>query len=512
MATPVLLQNNFSLGMKQDQARNRQPLNTLWNAVDVILNYGAALRQRGGWSYQSQDIASITSTAASIRGGIYAIFSTTAGGELARNIAIDEDGYVYDATIAGSASGIGAGVQIAQNPIYHGGTAVTAATPVFTGIVIIPDATGANVPKKYDGTTLGNLNGTPPKARYAGVYKDYTILANGTVGSTYYPNRIWFSPPGDPDVAVSGAVTAWDTENSWIDFSLPVRGFGPLKNACLIFHEEQISRVRGSVPPPDEDMVVDDPLFNIGLLDTFSISTYKDNVYWCAPEGVFRSDGVIIDDLTKKGGMLRYWLDLIDDATATWTFSTGVQRDTLFITVMDGATFKDAFMVDLQSLAWTRLSNIDALSLWTGMYAKSDELYWGRKNAARVCRLSTIFNVGSSTYKTDGDGDAVLPVVETAFYEVGRPGLKRFRRLFVGADVHDYATDDPTITVQYLTSPEATSYTTAGTVSESTAYLRSKIPLSTRGPGVGLKFTKANAGDFLLHDIGVEIITQEPSK
>ena len=223
--------------MKRDSPRNNMPPASLWNAIDVIINYGAPLRQRGGWIYHSQDISSVTAgSATQIKAGVYATFATSAGGSTSKNLVIDEDGRLYDATTASSASNIGAALTVLQNPIFHGGTAASAATAVYTGLVIIPDGTGAAVPKKYDGTTLTNLGGTPPKARYATVYKDYTVLGNGTVGSTYYPNRIWFSPEGDPDCAVS-SVTAYDTTDSWIDFSLAVKGFGSTRNALLVFHE-----------------------------------------------------------------------------------------------------------------------------------------------------------------------------------------------------------------------------------------------------------------------------------
>ena len=498
--------------MKRDFPRSSMPAGSLWNAVDVIVNYGAPLRQRGGWVHHSQDVSAVTATSTYIRGGVYATFSTSAGGTSAKNIAIDEDGYVFDASTASSATSIGAGVTIKQNPVFHGGTAASAATAVYTGLIVIPDGTGAAVPKKYDGTTLADLGGTPPKARYACVYKDYTVLGNGTVGSTYYPNRIWFSPEGDPDVAVSGAVTAWDTTDSWIDFSLPVIGLGSTRNAMLVFHDSQVSRVRGATPPPDEDMVVDDPMFKVGLFDAMSLAEHKDTIIWASPEGVFRSDAVILDDLTKRGGMLRYWLDLTKDATSTWTFAGGTHRDTYYLCVMDGTTFKDCFAIDLVSLAWTRLSNVDAVSFWDGLNGTADELYWGRRGAARVSRLSTIFRVGDSTYKADGDSDSVAPVVETPYYTVGKIGLKRLKRVYVGYELTDHGTDDPSCAVSFVTTPEETSYTSASSLPESTEYDRRRVDILKQAYGFGLKFTRANSGDFLLYDLGVDHIPQEQSR
>ena len=481
------------------------PPGTAWELVDLILNYGAPVRVRGGWAHHSQDIASVTATASHIRGGIFAVFATSAGAAVQKCLAIDEDGHVFDATTASSATSIGAGVTIAQNPVFHGGTAVSAGTIVYTGLIIIPDSTGAAVPKKYDGTSLTNLGGSPPQARRAAVYKDFTVLGNGKVGTTEFPNRTWFSPEGDPDVAVSGAVTAWDTTDSWIDFSQPIKGYGATKNALLVFGDSIVSRIRGSSPPPDEDMVVDDPMFQIGLLDPFSIVEHKESIFWCAPEGVFRSDGVVLDDLTKKGGILRHWLDLVKNATSTWTFASGVIRDQMVIAIMDGTTFKDCLMVDLQSYAWTRHLNVDAQSFWTGLLAQADELYWGRRGAARVSRFSTIFNVGNSTLKLDGDGDAVAGTLETPFYTLGKPGLKRIRRLYVGYETTDYATDNPALTVSYVLTPEETAYTAlTPTLDEQTTYKRERLTVAERGPGIGLKLAKANAGDLLIHDLSLE--------
>ena len=514
MARVETVQTSWVNGMKSDFPRDGMPPNSAWNAVDLILNYGAPLRQRGGWANWSQDIASVTAASATyIRGGLYAVYATSAGGSTAKNIAIDEDGHLFDVTTTNAAASIGAALTLLQNPVFHGGTAASAATPVFTGLAIIPDGTGAAVPKKYDGTTLSNLGGSPPKARFASVYKDYTVLANGTVGSTLYPNRVWFSPEGDPDVAVSGAVTAWDTTDSWIDFSQPVKGFGATKNALLVFGDTQLARIRGSTPPPDEDMVVDDPLFQVGLLDAFSIVEHKESIFWAAPEGVFRSDGVVLDDLTKKGGMLRHWLNLVSSATSTWTVAAGVIRDQYVVVLMDGSTFKDCLVCDLQSYAWTRMSNIDAVAMWTGQQGLADELYWGRRGAARVAVLDSIFQkVGDSSYKADGDSDVVAPVLETPFYELGKPGLKRIKNCYVGYELTDHGSDNPSCAVSFITTPEETSYTASTALSETTTYRRERRGISKQAPGVALKFTRSNAGDFLLYDLGYEVHALEQSR
>jgi hypothetical protein len=511
MARLLPLQNQFNTGMKRDTSRNRMPPNSCWNLVDIIADYDAPARERSGWSHASASVSAVTATATSIAGGIFAIFSPTAG-EVQRNLFLDEDGLLYRVATDGTVTLIGAALTLAQNPIFHGGTAASAATAVYTGLVIIPDATGAAVPKKYDGTTLSNLGGSPPKARYATVYGDYTVLGSGTVDSIEYPNRIWFSPAGDPDAGFSGAQTAWDTEDSWIDFSLPIKGLAATKNAMLVFHSDHVSRIRGNSPPPDEDMVVDDPFQRVGLLDAFSITTDQDMIYWCAPEGVFRTDGVSLDDITLKGGMLRYWLDLAAMATTAYRFATGIHRGTLFISVMDGSTIVDGFMVNLNSYAWSRISNLDAVSFWDGLRNQSDEEYFARKNQAFIGRLETIFDVGDATVKNDGNGTAVASILETPFFELGRAGLKTLKALFAGYSLLDFASDNPSIAVSYVTTPEETSYTALGTMTEQSTYSRQRMQIGGRGYGIALKFQRQNAGDFRGYDLALEAVLLEESK
>jgi hypothetical protein len=513
---PLGLQNEFNAGQKRDFSRNRMPPNSAWTLKDVILDYGAPARERGGWAHASASVSAASggSGATYMRGGIYVIFSPSGGSDPA-NLAQDEDGLLYEIAANGTVTLIGTSVTLLQNPVFHGGVAASAASAVYTGLVIIPDGTGAAVPKVYDGTTLDNLHGTPPKARFAAVYKDYTVLANGTVGSTYFPNRIWFSPPGDPDCFGTSGVTVWDTTDSWIDFSTPVRALAATKNVLFVFGDGQLSRVRGSVPPPDADMVPDDPWMQIGLLDPMSITSFEDVVYWCAPEGVFKSDGVYVDNIAAKGGMLRHWLDLAASATSAYSFAAGIIRNKLVISVMNGGTFVDAFMVDLKSFAWTQLTNLDANAFWNGTTGGlvSDDTFFSRREQAYVGRLDSMFaEVDDATFKSDGDGTAVAAVIETPFYELGRPGIKNVKGILVGYHLADHASDNPTFEVSYVSTPDDTSYTSLGTLSETTEYDRRRLQLGGRFWGLGLKLTRANAGDFHLFDIAAEVSFQEESK
>lgn len=450
---------------------------SLWNAVDVLIEDGGPLRERGGWSA----VANIaTGSGTQVVAGIYAPFNNGA-----QNLALTNGSDLFlitpgSAVIA--ASGVGGPK---QNPIFH------------NNLVIVPSYDGINTVWKYDGSSAASLTAAPT-GMYACVYKDYTILGASSTSA----NRAWFSEPGVPN-------GTWDTTSSWLQFSQPIRGFASLRNAVLVFGDGVTARIRGSIPPPDTDMVVDDPVFQVGITDARSIAYHGENAIWCSTEGVFRSDGVALDDLSRKGGMKSYWQDLFADYSSTWTTAGGVLFDTYFVAVLDGGTFKDAFAVDLNTYSWTRITNLKALSFWPSVGA-IDELYFGRRDQASIGRMSSIWSP-SSTTKNDGNGTAVTGVIETPFYE-GRPGLKQWIKGFASLDVTEHASDSPSATIQAVWTPESTSYETLKTVSATDAYSRTRFDMNKRAHGVGFKIARSGAGDFRFYSLEAEMNPLEKSR
>ena len=95
---------------------------------------------------------------------------------------------------------------------------------------------------------------------------------------------------------------------------------------------------------------------------------------------------------------------------------------------------------------------------------------------------------------------------------MGRPGIKTLKAVYAGYTLKDLASDNPSITVSYLTSPEATSYTDLGSLAESEVYTRRRIPIGGRVWGAAFKFTRVASGDFYGYDLAAEVNFHEESK
>lgn len=483
MSSPATLQADFRR-MERDSPRNRMRQASLWNAIDYIPENGAPIRERGGWSNVAA-VSAVSASATQIRAGLAAPF--TAGGQI---LAIDEDGLLWKYTSGGTVTLVGTALTPLQNPVFHANT------------IIIPSDDGVNVPKKYDGSTIANLSGTAPPGRYACYFKDYTVLANSVAN----PRRQWFSEEGAP-------AGVWDTTYSLIDYSRPIIGQASLRNAILVFHKDTVSRLRGSSPPASSDtgdFVRDDPAFHVGCLDARSIVEYEDEAFWASAKGVYRSDGVAFDDLTKRAGMTQYWQDLVAAYATTWTLGAGIFNDTYVLCIMNGATFIDAFALDVKDYHMTRISNLDAITFWNSVDA-IDELYWGRRGAGVVAKGSSMWTPASGN-KADGNGTNVLGILETPFYE-GAPGPKRVKSVYIGSELTDYATDNPTITLGIIRTPEDATYDALSlSIAESTIYQRTRHTVGGHSTGFALKLTRVGAGNAKLYSIEAEIDAEEPGR
>jgi hypothetical protein len=499
MAEPAVLQKSYERAMRRDGAREAMPPGSVWSLIDYIPEImDARLRKRGGYVYASQDINAVQGTASFINGGVVADFSD---GQSV--LAFDEDGRVYEVESASSTENIGAAL-LPWKPV------------LYQDKLIVPDVAGATGPKKITRAagahTIAALGGSPPAGSHALVYKDVVWLG----ASTALPRRTYFSVAGNPE--------SWDTTTKYIDNSYNITGYAALANAVLIFSRQRTTRVRGSIPPPDSDFQVDDPVFNVGCTSPRSIANWRDKVIFANGQGIYITDGVAVEDLTKLCGMKSWWRDVMAGregfATGTaydintWAIPGGIYDDYYFYSIVyfsgGVSTLVDSGMIDLGRFAWMRLSGLDSTGFFERLYPQ--ELFFGRGGAARVGRISDIF-APTGTNKNDANGTAVLPVIEYPFF-MAQPGQKTAMRVYLGYDLRDAASDNPTLRVSYTPTPESTTYTAlTPDLGETTAYQRTALQLDAALPGVGIKVAQlAASSDTRLYDLETDMQGRERSR
>lgn len=501
MAQPYPIQSSFS-GMARDYSRDQLPSGYVWNMQDFFPNMlGAPLRKRGGWAYASSALGS-TARVARVA---YADFS--AGAQL---LAVEAASAGYNLwNVASSASAASVAGLSAM------GTAV--GSPVFyANRLIFPNTDGSTTIYSYTGGTVTALSGTTPAptGKYAAVYKDRVILA----GTSALPKRAYFSAAGDP--------TTWDTTNGWVDVSRPITGLAALRNALLVMSNTGTERLRGSSPPPGSDFVLE-KVSDYGCIDYKSIALWNDRAIYADTNGIYITDGSASSDLTAVGLIQNYWRTLLASYTTSWRLVGGVFRNFYFMSVNDGTNFQDCLVCDLLNRTWFRLQNCN-FSSFVEAKGTFQNFYAGMQSSNRVVNLTGLFSPAAAN-KNDGDGTAVTPVVElpavrgfSRFHRrwIQASGLTHWRRLYLSYDMRDAATDDPTLTLSYVTTPESSSYTSiTPTVAESTAWNRvgrSFGPSGARGgkiiPLLGLKVAQTNASsDTRLYLLEGEYETIEQS-
>ncbi len=485
MSQPIQLLEEFGLGMKQDIPRDRMPSGAVWNLVDYVPRIlGAGLRKRGGWTWGSPLTA----------GGGYAInvaYAPFLAGP--QRLKVNSGGALYNVTADGSETLIGAlGSTFKWPPVFY-------RDRVFFGDY-------DTVLAYYNGSAIATV-AAAPKARYLTTYKDRLVLANGKVGASAYPQRIWFANPGDP--------LTYDLTNSYIDASFPVNGgVVSLRNLILVFGDSQTERILGTTPPTALDLgdMERGIAFNVGCIDSRSIVPYGELVIFANGEGIWRTDGSVPENLTRGGALRRYWLDLMSTWQSGWTLAAGIIADNYIISITDqNGAFQDCLMLDLGSLSWVRHSNIGA-SMFASAIGAAEELFFSRRADTRLGRIAPIFRP-SSAVGADADATVILPVMESP-YIVGKPGLKRWRDLYANylLDGSGVGTS-PSFDVGIITEPEDTTYTSIGALPGQATMRRDTLPIRFDSPGIALRLMQQLAsGDTRIHALEADVYPMEGSR
>jgi hypothetical protein len=488
MAQPVLLPPAFD-GMAQDFPRNNMPKGKAWNLIDFIPEaLGAPATERGGWAFASAALTAVDASATFIKAMLNVPFN--AGTQF---LVIDDNAKLIKMVAGVNTAIAGTANMPVQNPFAH------------QQLVVIPSPDGTTAPQKYDGTTLAALGGSAPAGKFGCVFVNYTWLG----GSAANPYRGSSSAVGDPTTFVTSGVSA-----GTLDVSFPIRGMAALPNVMLWFGDEKTARIRGTTPPPNTDMQIDDPVFNYGCSDARSIAVNGSVACFANDIGVFLTNGTAFpEDLTKSVGLSKYWRDLCTGRTSSWTLAGGWFGSIYVICVMNGATLLDTIAFDTVKRSAYRFANIKAMS-FASAGAAGQELYAGSRATPRIMQLSTMWTPGSAR-KNDGDGSAVLGVWESPFYDTQKIGSQRWRDAYLMHDLRDAAADVPTWTLAWCDSPEAgAAYTTAGTtIGATTKKTTVRRQIHHKSRGMGFKLTRTNAAAFArLYGIGATVYSREGSR
>lgn len=483
----AVVARNFDLGFKTDVSRDQLPVGAAYRLKDYIPQLKAPARGRGGWSYATKDLNTVSVCTNMAGIGWYPFAGDP------HLITVSEGGKVFQTKVFdgthGSYIGTTSFANVTHNPFFH------------SGLMVICAPLGSDsAPYKYYDTGGGvfgiaALGGSPPHAAVGASWGSYMILANGYVSAVAYKNRAWWSDPGSPET--------WNTGTSFWTFEglTEIVKVVPMQNTLIFFGYEDTYVLVGDTPPPGGNLQERLLFAGNGCMDGRSVATYKEYVIWANSAGIFKTDGAVLTDLTFRTGVLSYWRDLLSDFNFTngWSACGEILYGHYIVTVHNAAgTHVVTLAFDLEREIVFELTHIPAL-----MYARRasgpgtasesghEELFFAHKSAPRAVYMSSCWDPANAGMQ-DADGTNVLPEIETAFYTLGSSGQKRMRRAYVTYGLTDGG-GAPSLTVSFTLTPEENgAYTAASpTLGATTIESRSgRVYVNRKALGVGFKIAQ----------------------
>ena len=415
-------------GMQTDPPIDQMPNNAMRRIVDFLPEFQFVLQARGGWDNLTGVLAAPGTGTRKYASATYCPFTNGAVIALTQ---LNHLGFTYVNALDGSTTGFPT-ADLAEVPL---------SPPTFHltpsgGLLIIPTVLG---PQKWNGSgSPSALGGSPPQGRLVASWGDYLLIANTSAN----PNRLWFSPVGNPDGA-SGVNWNTGAGGSFVDFPEAIRAVVPKGNTIFVFGASYCHLLLGDTPPPGGNMTqrkyalsegVAGGVWGYGVTATL---TYKDYVIWANGNGIWKSDGGQPVDLTKLGGIKSYWPFIFQPKPAGQTLAIGTYRSYLIITILTSAkAFNRCVVYDLENNTWWEWSNIPATSLTripSGTY-KEDLLIVDYANN-KLGSIASIFNAGNEY--NDGNATQKAPSILTGMYRFGVFGQKRIRRAFISGIVQN---------------------------------------------------------------------------
>lgn len=502
MADTVPASRNFDLGFVTDIPRDQLPRGASYRMRDYVPQLGAPARKRGGTLHASADLNAL-SPAIYLSGLSWAPFQRDP-----HLVALSEAGNLYQVKSFSSTSGsfvAATGLSaLTHKPIYHRDRLI---------VLQALNAAAANPKKYYDSGgqvyAVADLGGSPPQARIGFSWGEYLVLGNGYVGGILFPKRLWFSGISNPE--------AWAPGSSFHDVNVEdeLVAAVPLRNIIVVWGYSDTWMITGDSPPTGGNLANRLLFQGNGCMDGRTVALYREYVIWANNEGVWKSDGATLTDLTDQGGISTYWRSLVStfNFSTGWSAKGGVFAGNYIITVHNSiGVHLTTLVCDIDRQVWTEFRNIEASMFaertsgpGTAAADGHEELFFAHRGIPRVQSMSSCWTPSSSN-ASDADGMAVLPEIETEFFTLGTQGQKRIRRAYLTYDMRS-AGASPRFDVSMVTSPLGEVYGSAltPTLPFTTKIDRKAVEVRRRALGVAIKIVQVGASaDTSLYGIEYE--------
>lgn len=162
-----------------------------------------------------------------------------------------------------------------------------------TDVIIMGN--GADVMKKWDGTTFANLGGTPPVAKSIALHAE-RLWATGVKA---YPNTIYYSDDLNPENWTGGEDAAGEIYLPTWDGGVCI-GVSTIFSDLVIFKTNNISRVVGTYPGNYEVKTV---YSSVGAIAEKTIVSANDRAFFLSKDGLYYYNGVsaypLLGDMAK---------------------------------------------------------------------------------------------------------------------------------------------------------------------------------------------------------------------
>ena len=265
----------------------------------------------------------------------------------------------------------------------------------MTDVVIMGN--GADVMKKWDGTTFANLGGTPPVAKSIALHAE-RLWATGVKAA---PNSVYYSDDLNPEnwtIAEDGAgvidVPTWDGG--------VCLGISNIFSDVVVFKTNNIHRIMGTYPAVYE---VKQVYSAVGAIAEKTIVSGGDKAFFLSKDGLYYYNGVsaypLLGDTAK---------DIVINPSYAKNAVSIIYKNVLYCAFPEGAstTNNAVFVYDLLN---------KTLMIWRGI-AVTDFMEYEDK---------LLFASGATVYNIDEDANTFDGTNIVSFWETPWQDLDAFR-------------------------------------------------------------------------------------